>query len=96
MDFQLVQEDKLLGTLRSYDLDFPWAICKFEATEEFQKIKPIFDEELKLSESEDFEKWKEVYKQIESLNLKLISAEDERIIEEFLLHIKDDEAWFRM
>ena len=93
-----MREDKLLGTLRPYSSDMFWTDCKFEATEEFQKIKPLFDEELKLVESDEFEaeKWEEVYGMIEDLNLKLISLEDGKVIKEFLLHIKDDEARVRM
>jgi hypothetical protein len=98
MELHLVREDKLLGTLRPYSSDMFWTDCKFEATDEFQKIKPLFDEELKLVESDEFnvEKWEEIAGKIEDLNLKLISLEDERIIQEFLLHIKDDEARIRM
>ncbi len=93
-----MREDKLLGTLRPYSSDMFWTDCKFEATEEFQKIKPLFDEELKLVENDEFnaEKWEEVYGKIEGLNLKLINPEDGRIVEEFLLHIKDGEARVRM
>jgi len=95
MEFHLKQKDKLLGTLRSYDLDFPWLLCKFEFTEAFQQIKPLFDEESKLLESDDMEKWEVAYSKIDNLNLELINLEDEKSISDFLLHIQDDEAWIR-
>ena len=95
MEFHLKQKGKLLGTLRSYDLDFPWLLCKFEPAEAFQQIKPLFDEESKLLENDDMEKWEVAYSKIDNLNLELISIEDEKSISDFLLHIQDAEAWIR-
>lgn len=95
MEFQLRQKDILLGTLRSYDFDFPWINCKFEPTEAFQAVKPLFDEEVRLINDEDMENWETVYLRIDELNLKLINVENDNVIDDFLLHIENDEAWFR-
>ena len=95
MDLHLKQGGKLLGTLCPYDSDMFWTNCKFESTEAFQKFKPLFDEELRLLEDEDWDKWEEVYNRITSLKLELINLENGKIIDEFLLHIQDDEARLR-
>ncbi|HVE55475.1 MAG TPA: hypothetical protein VNB22_01515 [Pyrinomonadaceae bacterium] len=95
MEFHLKQKDKLLGTLRSYDSNFPWINCKFEPTEAFQAIKPLFDEKIEFLESGDFENLEAADKQLENLAIKLVNLEDGKIVNEFLLHIQGDEAWFR-
>ena len=89
------QGDTLLGTLRSYDFDFPWINCKFEPTEAFQAVKSLFDEEIRLLHNNDMENWETVYIKIYELNLKLINVNNSNVIDEFLLHIENDEAWFR-
>lgn len=93
--FNLMRGNELLGVLRSYEVDFPWMHCKFESTNEFEIIRPLFETELIVLESEDIEKWEESYKPIEELNLILLDTDKSEIIENFLLHIQGDEAWFR-
>jgi hypothetical protein len=97
LEFQLKQKDRLLGTLRRYDSDFPWINCKFEPAEAFHEFKSLFDEELEFMKSEpfDIEAWDAAYSKIINLNLELVDLTDESLITEFLLHIKEDEAWFR-
>lgn len=97
MEFQLKQKGQLLGTLRQYDSDFPWINCKFEPTEAFRQFKPLFDEELEFMKSEpfDIEEWDAAYSKIIDLNLVLIDLTDKSSITEFMLHVKDDKAWFR-
>ena len=97
MEFQLKRKNKLLGTLRSYTIDQPFIYCKFEPTGAFQQFKPLFDEEVEFMESESFdiEEWDAAYRKILDLNLQLIDLTDKSLITEFMLHIKDDKAWFR-
>lgn len=95
MELQLKRGDELLGTLRSYDSNFPWVNCKFEPNESFEELRPLFDEELRLLDGEDMTAWEETSNRILALNLKLIDLKNGNEIREFLLHIKGDEAWFR-
>lgn len=97
MEFQLKQDDRLLGTLRQYDSDFPWINCKFEPTEAFHQFKHLFNDELECMDREPFniEEWDEAYSKIIDLNFELIDLTSGNLIAEFLLHIKNDEAWFR-
>lgn len=94
-EFLLKQDNQLVGMLRIDTIDQPYFYCKFESTEAFHYIKSFFEEELKLLNNEDFEIWDEFYNQITSFNLKLIKCESGEVIKDFILHIQNDEAWFR-
>ena len=84
-----------LGTLRPYNTDFPWINCKFDPTQGFDEIKPLFEEELRLLDAEDFTAFEEAYEKIRALGLSLVPVDGGQIIKDFLLHISGDEAWFR-
>ncbi len=94
-EFVLKQDDQIVETLRVHTLDQTYFYCKFEATEAFQPFKSFFEEELKLLNDEDFEVWDKFYNQITNFNLKIVKCESEEFIEDFILHIQNDEAWFR-
>ena len=94
MELHLKQGEKLLGILRSYDTDFPWVNCKFEATPSFNDIRPLFDQELRLLDADQMDDWETAYERIKSLSLKLFNTSDMKNIDEFLLHIRENEAWF--
>jgi hypothetical protein len=91
----LKRGETTLGTLRPYNTDFPRTNCKFEPTQGFDEIKPLFEEELRLLDAEDFTAFEEAYEKIQALGLSLVPADGRQIIEDFLLHILGDEAWFR-
>ncbi len=93
--FHLRQKNTLLGTLKQSGLDFPWISCTFEPTESFNKLKPLFDRELELTESEEWDEWEEAYQQIEAEELYIVEVAEGKEIHEFLLHIRGAEAWFR-
>jgi len=95
MELHLKRAEELLGVLRSYDTDFPWVNCKFEATPSFDDIRPLFEEELRLLDADQMDEWEPTYEQINSLSLQLIDIEDNKNIDEFLLHIRGNEAWVR-
>ena len=100
MELHLKREDELLGTLRSYSTDFPWVNCKFEPLPAFENLRPLFSEELRLldaglGDGDQVEKWEAAYNRITSAGLRLFDVEKEDYIDEFLLHIDGDEAWFR-
>lgn len=95
---QLKLGDALVGVLNIYGTDQPWFLAKFEPTPVFEQFKLLFDDELRFFEDEaDFENgtWEEAYQKIEEAGLRLVDAEGKTKIEEFLLHIEGDEAWFR-
>jgi hypothetical protein len=97
MELHLKKGDKLLGVLRSYSIDFPWLLCKFEPTDAFVEIEPLFQEELKILNTDNFndEAWESVYSQIEAFGVRLVNINKVEDISDFMLHIQGDEAWCR-
>jgi len=89
----LKSNHELLGILKVCSIDFPWFICKFEPTRAFAKVKPLFDEELQLID--DTQKWEQVYNKLVEFELVLIDINNNHTISKFLLHIENNEAWFR-
>jgi hypothetical protein len=95
MELQLERGEELLGNLRAYDTDFSWVIYKFEPTELFQAVKPLFEGELKLLNADDMDAWETSYSRIGALGLRLVYVGKGGETNEFILHIEGDEAWFR-
>ena len=94
-EYQLRRGDELLGTLTLITPDFPWMFCKFEPCDSFTEIRALFEEELRLLDREDWVAWEQAYEKIRELSLQLMNVKEDCEIEEFLLHIDGDEAWFR-
>jgi hypothetical protein len=95
MEFYLKRGEELLGVLRLTGSDFPWVNCEFEPTAAFAGVQPVFQEELRLLESDNMDAWQMAYDEINALGLQLIVARDETVISEFVLHIYGNEASFR-
>jgi len=95
MELHLKRGEQLLGILRSYEIDFPWLNCKFQPTDDFLEIEPLFKEELKFLNADDMQAWETAYSRVEALGLRLVDIKDGKDIGEFLLHIEGDEAWCR-
>jgi hypothetical protein len=98
--FHLMRGDTLLGVLHVSELDFPWLMCRFEPTPAFEEIRPLFEQELKLSNSEDWQEedsqaWEDIYQRIMDLGIRLDDVNGSETIGEFLLHVEGDHAWFR-
>ena|SRR5262252_1226593 len=91
----LKRGDILLGILKPYEYDFPWINCRFEAAAAFDEIKALFEDELTVMRSRDINAWEESYDKIKSLDLRLVSPDGKNELDEFLLHVRNDEAWFR-
>jgi hypothetical protein len=94
--WNVLLENKIIGIIELYRLNQPWFYCKFYPTQQYVDIKHLFEEELKILESEDYDSWNDYYDIISSKGLKLHNLFNQEIIEEMLvLHIQNDEAWFR-
>ncbi|HYW71121.1 MAG TPA: hypothetical protein VE961_08810 [Pyrinomonadaceae bacterium] len=66
----------------------------------FENFRPLFIEELRLADAglvdaDQIEQWEVAYERITSAGLRLFDTEQDNFIDEFLLHIDGDEAWFR-
>ena|SRR5689334_17923847 len=97
-EWELRQGKTLLGTLERTGQGWPWALCRFQPTTEFEVYRPLFVEELRLFDRDDFDAgaWKSAYQRISELGLVLWPCGPARPVRDFLLHIRDDEGWFRV
>lgn len=92
-NYTLMRGDTRLGILTQCEIDQPWFLCHFVADAPFTEVRPLFEAELE-AEQIDEDVWMKMYASIEALNLYLVS-DDGMHIGPLLLHIHDDEAWFR-
>lgn len=91
--WRLVRGGELLGEIVIESADFPWLSGRFVPRAAFAEVKPLFDEELALAESDaDDDGWERIYHRITG-SLSLLSPHGP--VPEFLLHIQGDRAWFR-
>jgi hypothetical protein len=93
--YLLKRGEVLIGTLYVEDTDFPWVICRFEPTSAFTPFRPLFDEDIRVGDTEDIEAWDRAYEAIAALGLQLIARESGADWGDCLLHIQADKAWFR-
>jgi len=94
-------DNMLVGSLTFKNADFPWVICDFDPTAEFEKYEQLFRDESELAEriaiSDDedtVQAWESKYQEITE-QLKLVALGDANPIIDFLLHIYENEAHFR-
>ena len=89
-----MREGTTLGTLKVLGHDQPWFECRFEPTEAFEAVRPLFAEEVALVESGDLSQhltaWEDAWARIEALNLVLEPLGDGPALLKFVLHVYDD------
>ena len=97
-EWELRQGNALLGSLDRCSPGWPWTTCRFQAAPEFRAVQPLFAEELRLFDRDDFNpgKWKSAYQKIAELGLVLWPCGDAQPLTDFQLHIRDDEGWLRL
>ncbi|MFF2042757.1 hypothetical protein ACFVVX_20230 [Kitasatospora sp. NPDC058170] len=83
---------EIVGEIVIEEADFPWLHGRFVPGEAFPAVQPLFARSLALSEAEDWEAFDAAYEEITS-TVSMVSPAGP--VAEFLLHIQDDEAWFR-
>lgn len=98
--FQLWQGDTLLGTLPVAETDMFWTFCGWEPEPAFAALKPLFERERALLEEEDedaaWDAWEAVYAEIMARGLRLTERGSGASYDDFILHIAEDAAWFRL
>ena len=90
----LQRNDLRLGVIRIDEYDFPWSVGRFEATPEFEAIRPLFVAELAVDPN-DMDAWGVAYDQIMALDLQLVNADTGNDLGMLILHIDGDHASFR-
>jgi hypothetical protein len=93
--WRLYHDQELLGQLVVTDADFPWLSARFQAAPAFEKVRPLFEEELRLLDTidDDLDAWEAAYGQVR--DAVSLAAADGRRVPEFLLHIQGENAWWR-
>ena len=92
----LYRGDKMLGTVTHTTDDFPWHWGTFGPSQNFLEVKHLFDKELSLVESGELDdKWEEIWSEINTPELHLVSVSGEKEITNFLIHINGNETWWR-
>ncbi len=91
--WDLVINDVIVGRLALDHVDQPIFFCDFTPTAEFERVAPLFAEELRLLDADLMDEWIEYYERIDELKPRLVSGSG--VIDDPLLHIKANEAWFR-
>lgn len=71
--YRLVRGGTRLGTVTPYaeQDDFPWRGGAFDPTSEFESVRLLFDDELRLLNADQMEEWTKVWEDIEKPGLKL-------------------------
>ena len=95
--YRLVRGDTLLGTVTHHATqdDFPWHGGVFEPTPDFDSVRPLFDEELRLLNADQMDEWGVVLEQIERPGLRLEPLHGGSPVTEFLIHIDGAKTWWR-
>ncbi len=87
-NFQLMHGDTILATLTWFKTDQPWFCCHFKPTATFALVKSLFDEQTQNGDEI-------LSDQIDVLGLVLRDIETGQELDDFLINIEDDVAWFR-
>ncbi|MFI0355231.1 hypothetical protein [Actinomadura sp. 9N407] len=92
--WRVMCQDELVGEITIETADWPWLNGRFAAGPGFPRLEPLFSQELTLLDQIDcdYEAWEAVYEQIAG-SVQLLAPHGP--VAEFLLHIQDDQAWFR-
>ena len=73
--------------------DFPWLDARVDPRPAFEGFRRLFDAEWAASQTEDWDRADELYREI---NAALRLADPDGVeVAEFLLHIQGDQAWWR-
>jgi hypothetical protein len=95
---KLYRGDVLLAVLSNIHLyDWPWYICDFQPTIEFEPYRVLFERELELLEGAGAtEAWDLAYGKIEDLKLTIVYPGDAKVSDQFMLHIDGEQARFKV
>jgi hypothetical protein len=97
-EWHLKQGSVVLGALRDCHPDYrPRYPCfrgQFTPTPAFEEVRPVFDEAVRLRETDQQEEYFQARQAIDRLGLQLESLEGD-VLKPYTLYIEGGEAWFR-
>jgi len=93
--WRLRRGDELVAELVVTGGDFPWLNATVRATPEFDELRPLFAEELRLLDQldHDVEAWEAAYDRVRQAVI--LERPDGFAVPEFLLHVDGGDAWWR-
>ena len=91
--WRLRHGDATVAELVVTDADFPWLHATVRPGPNFDVLRPLFDDEVRLPQDDDDVAWETAYDRIRQA-VSLI-APDGQAVPEFLLHIDGQDAWWR-
>jgi hypothetical protein len=95
MGWTLVRGSTELARLELRDTDTPWFLCSFHARPAFADVEPLFSEQERLLEAEDWDGAERLWADMHSQMTLLPDDASETPISEFLLRIEGAEARLR-
>jgi hypothetical protein len=94
--WNLMRGSERVARLEQVDLDMPWFICSFRPERGFAELEPLFREQERLLEAEDWDGaealWSELFAQA---HVVADERPDERISEFLIRFHGADEVWLR-
>jgi hypothetical protein len=93
--WQLQHKGEIVASLVVSDFEWPWVYARLQARPGFGRIQPLFAEELRLLDDIEnkVDEWEAAYDEIRK-DLTLLYP-DGNPVPEYLLHVKDGNAWWR-
>lgn len=93
--WQLLHGSDLLAELRVEEVDQPWFYCSLDPKPAYSAVSPVFAREAALLDSRDEDAREAASAAIKDLGLTLSSPSRGESFSDFVLHIKEQRAWFR-
>ena len=87
--------DLTLGRLSLREVDQPFFFCQFTPSVDFAQVAPVFARDAAAIEGHDQVAQEDAGEAMDELGLRLVHESDGSIIEELLIHVSGNEAWFR-
>jgi len=76
-------------------VDQPWFEGRFERLDGFDTVSRWFERDLLLLDQQRWDEFEQLWGEIRGLGLRLQRPATEELVNEFLLRVQDDRAWFR-
>lgn len=87
--------DLTLGRLNLRKVDQPFLFCEFTPSDDFAQFAPVFARDAAAIEGHDQAAQEDAGEAMDELGLRLVHEADGSIIEELLIHVSGNKAWFR-
>jgi hypothetical protein len=84
-----------LGILTWTDTDQPFHNYRFAEKPAFERVRHLFEEELRLLNADRMDQWPAAYQRVLDTGIRVENLDGSSRLHEFILHIEGDKAWMR-